>query len=109
MHPTLQETPQCLTSASPVLCEHKQRPPNPAALMQAFPAGSGPQDRTTYMFTYIDANKERPSQESLLEDYWRLMPQYQVGGAAVPGECRQCCALPGEGQLACCLVPGSSD
>lgn len=45
---------------------------------QAFPAGSGPGDRTTYMFTYLDAHPDRPSLESLLEDYWQLMPKYQV-------------------------------
>ena len=28
---------------------------------EAFPAGSGKQDRTTYLFTYMDAKKERPS------------------------------------------------
>eukprot|EP00873_Tetraselmis_striata_P045663 jgi/Tetstr1/465927/TSEL_010541.t1 len=44
---------------------------------EAFPAGSGPQDRTTYMFTYLDAEPHRPSLEALFEDYWRLMPEYQ--------------------------------
>ncbi|GAQ77784.1 Hypothetical protein KFL_000030600 [Klebsormidium nitens] len=44
---------------------------------EAFPAGSGPGDRTTYMFTYLDAHPDRPSLESLLEDYWQLMPKYQ--------------------------------
>lgn len=28
---------------------------------EAFPAGSGPTDRTTYLFTYMDAKPERPS------------------------------------------------
>lgn len=28
---------------------------------EAFPAGSSPIDRTTYLFTYMDAKKERPS------------------------------------------------
>ncbi len=46
--------------------------------MQAFPAGSGPRDRTTYMFTYLDATPNRPSLEQMLEDYWDLMPPYQV-------------------------------
>jgi hypothetical protein len=46
--------------------------------MQAFPAGSGPRDRTTYMFTYLDATPNRPSLEQKLEDYWDLMPPYQV-------------------------------
>lgn len=44
---------------------------------EAFPAGSGPTDRTTYMFTYVDAMPQRPSLEDLFEDYWTLMPKYQ--------------------------------
>ncbi|KAG7670784.1 hypothetical protein Ndes2526B_g01462 [Nannochloris sp. 'desiccata'] len=44
---------------------------------EAFPAGSDLRDRTTYMFTYIDAAPERPSLESLLEHYWHAMPEYQ--------------------------------
>ncbi|CAM6027860.1 unnamed protein product [Sphagnum balticum] len=44
---------------------------------EAFPAGSGPRDRTTYMFTYLDATPSRPSLEQMLEDYWDLMPSYQ--------------------------------
>ena len=28
---------------------------------EAFPAGSGKSDRTTYLFTYMDAKNERPS------------------------------------------------
>ena len=32
---------------------------------EAFPAGSGPTDRTTYLFTYMDAKKERPSVEEV--------------------------------------------
>ncbi|KAK9845750.1 hypothetical protein WJX81_001368 [Elliptochloris bilobata] len=44
---------------------------------EAFPAGSGPSDRTTYLFTYLDADPRRPSLESLMEEYWRLMPAYQ--------------------------------
>ncbi len=46
--------------------------------MQAFPAGLGPIDKTTYMFTYFDATPNRPSLEQMLEDYWDLMPPYQV-------------------------------
>ncbi len=42
---------------------------------EAFPAGSGgPGDRTTYMFTYLDAEPYRPSLEEVMGDYWRLMP-----------------------------------
>lgn len=33
--------------------------------------------KTTYMFTYMDANEQRPSLETLMEDYWRLLPEYQ--------------------------------
>lgn len=47
-------------------------------IMQAFPAGSGPMDRTTYMFTYVDPQPGCPTLEDLLEDYWDLMPKYQV-------------------------------
>ncbi|CAA0825071.1 Lycopene beta/epsilon cyclase protein [Striga hermonthica] len=44
---------------------------------EAFPAGSGPLDRTTYMFTYLYPEPECPLLEELLEDYWELMPKYQ--------------------------------
>ncbi|KAH8945498.1 hypothetical protein BDL97_12G042500 [Sphagnum fallax] len=44
---------------------------------EAFPAGSGPRDRTTYMFTYLDATPNCPSLGQMLEDYWDLMPPYQ--------------------------------
>ncbi|KAJ4730087.1 Lycopene beta/epsilon cyclase [Melia azedarach] len=44
---------------------------------EAFPAGSGPLDRTTYMFTYIDPQPGSPKLEELLEHYWELMPEYQ--------------------------------
>ena len=44
---------------------------------EAFPAGSGPNDRTTYMFTYLDASPERPSFLNLMEHYWNAMPAYQ--------------------------------
>jgi hypothetical protein len=44
---------------------------------EAFPAGSGPTDRTTYMFTYVDADAARPSLASFLDRYWDLMPAYQ--------------------------------
>lgn len=47
-------------------------------MWQAFPAGSGSTDRTTYMFTYVDAQPGCPKVEDLLEDYWSLMPEYQV-------------------------------
>jgi 2-polyprenyl-6-methoxyphenol hydroxylase-like FAD-dependent oxidoreductase len=44
---------------------------------EAFPAGSGPTDRTMYMFTYVDADAARPSLASFLDRYWDLMPAYQ--------------------------------
>lgn len=46
--------------------------------LQAFPAGSGPMDRTTYMFTYVEPQPMAPKLEELLEEYWDLMPEYQV-------------------------------
>jgi len=33
--------------------------------------------KTTYMFTYMDADQRRPSLETLMEDYWKLLPKYQ--------------------------------
>lgn len=48
------------------------------SISQAFPAGSGPVDRTTYMFTYIDPQPGSPKLEELLDEYWDLMPKYQV-------------------------------
>ncbi|KAG6420415.1 hypothetical protein SASPL_116942 [Salvia splendens] len=44
---------------------------------EAFPAGSGHLDRTTYMFTYLNPEPGSPLLEELLEDYWELMPKYQ--------------------------------
>eukprot|EP00904_Undaria_pinnatifida_P002243 jgi/Undpi1/12019/HiC_scaffold_4.g01718.m1 len=44
---------------------------------EAFPAGSGPGDRTTYMFAYMDADPRRMSLESMMDDYWELLPTYQ--------------------------------
>jgi len=44
---------------------------------EAFPAGSSPTDRTTYLFTYMDAKPERPSIMEIMEDYWTLLPRYQ--------------------------------
>ncbi|WCJ37515.1 Lycopene beta/epsilon cyclase protein [Euphorbia peplus] len=44
---------------------------------EAFPAGSGPTDRTTYMFAYLNPQPGSPKLEDLLEDYWDLMPKYQ--------------------------------
>mmetsp|Transcript_67224 Transcript_67224/g.217237 ORF Transcript_67224/g.217237 Transcript_67224/m.217237 type:complete len:711 (+) Transcript_67224:196-2328(+) len=44
---------------------------------EAFPTGAGETERTTYLFTYMDAAAERPSVEQQLEDYWDLLPSYQ--------------------------------
>lgn len=44
---------------------------------EAFPAGSGPFERTTYMFTYLYPEPGCPLLEELMEDYWELMPKYQ--------------------------------
>ena len=41
---------------------------------EAFPARDG---RTTYLFTYLDAHPDRPSLEFFMEEYLRLLPQYQ--------------------------------
>jgi hypothetical protein len=52
---------------------------------EAFPVGIGRKGiepgtsdiKTTYMFTYMDADEKRPSLEMLMEEYWRLLPKYQ--------------------------------
>ncbi|WP_036479254.1 NAD(P)/FAD-dependent oxidoreductase [Myxosarcina sp. GI1] len=41
---------------------------------EAFPARDG---RTTYMFSYLDAHFQRPSLEYFMEEYLRLLPEYQ--------------------------------
>lgn len=41
---------------------------------EAFPAKDG---RTTYMFTYMDANPQHIGLEAFFEEYLRLMPEYQ--------------------------------
>jgi flavin-dependent dehydrogenase len=33
--------------------------------------------KTTYMFTYLDADEKRPDLLTLMEDYWKLLPLYQ--------------------------------
>lgn len=53
---------------------------------EAFPVGIGrpgglqPGEssvKTTYMFTYFDAEEQRPSLNTLMDDYWDLLPKYQ--------------------------------
>jgi lycopene cyclase CruP len=41
---------------------------------EAFPAKDG---RTTYMFSYLDADPARPSLEYFMDEYLRLLPAYQ--------------------------------
>ena len=41
---------------------------------EAFPAKDG---RTTYLFTHLDADPQRPNLQALFEDYFRLLPPYQ--------------------------------
>lgn len=41
---------------------------------EAFPARDG---RTTYLFTYLDAHRDRLTLETLFDDYWELLPDYQ--------------------------------
>lgn len=33
--------------------------------------------KTTYMFTYLDANEKRPDLLTMMEDYWDMLPIYQ--------------------------------
>jgi len=44
---------------------------------EAFPASASPTQRTTYLFTYMGLEPERPSVMEIMEDYWRLLPRYQ--------------------------------
>lgn len=44
---------------------------------EAFPTGSGADERTTYLFTYMDAKAQRPSVGDIYDAYWDLLPRYQ--------------------------------
>ena len=33
--------------------------------------------KTTYMYTYLDADSRRPSLETLMDDYWKMLSEYQ--------------------------------
>lgn len=33
--------------------------------------------KTTYMFSYLDASADRPPLHSFMDDYWKLLPEYQ--------------------------------
>jgi lycopene cyclase CruP len=61
------ETGDLIVSFTPI-CQQCQY------FWEAFPARDG---RTTYLFTYLDAQPERPSLEQLFEDYFTLLPEYQ--------------------------------
>jgi len=50
---------------------------------EAFPVGIGRNGitesdiKTTYMFTYMDADSKRPPLSTIMDDYWDLLPIYQ--------------------------------
>jgi lycopene cyclase CruP len=44
---------------------------------QAFPSSTGPRCRTAYMFCYTDAAPGQVSLLEMMEDYWKLLPEYQ--------------------------------
>ncbi len=64
---TNNETGDLIASFTPILnqCQY---------FWEAFPARDG---RTTYLFTYVDAHPERFSLEFFMEEYLRLLPEYQ--------------------------------
>ena len=51
-------------------------PTSPTGGMLA--ASASPTQRTTYLFTYMDLDAARPSVMQIMDDYWRLLPSYQV-------------------------------
>ncbi|MEA5536570.1 FAD-binding oxidoreductase [Crocosphaera sp. XPORK-15E] len=61
------ETGDLIASFTPILnqCQY---------FWEAFPARDG---RTTYLFTYVDAHPDRFSLQFLMEEYLRLLPEYQ--------------------------------
>jgi lycopene cyclase CruP len=61
------ETGDLIVSFTPILnqCQY---------FWEAFPARDG---RTTYLFTYVDTHRDRFSLEFLMEEYLRLLPDYQ--------------------------------
>jgi lycopene cyclase CruP len=61
------ETGDLIVSFTPILnqCQY---------FWEAFPARDG---RTTYLFTYIDTHRDRFSLEFFMEEYLRLLPEYQ--------------------------------
>jgi len=70
------------TTADVIYTNSHSQPDNAKAnklqfFWEAFPAGSGPTDRTTYMFAYLDAEPWRPSMLDIFEEYWPRMAEYQ--------------------------------
>lgn len=61
------ETGDLIATITPILhdCQY---------FWEAFPARDG---RTTYLFTYLDADRDRFSLSFLMEEYLRLLPEYQ--------------------------------
>jgi lycopene cyclase CruP len=61
------ETGDLIVSFTPILnqCQY---------FWEAFPAREG---RTTYLFTYVDTHRDRFSLEFLMDEYFRLLPEYQ--------------------------------
>jgi lycopene cyclase CruP len=61
------ETGDLIASFTPILnqCQY---------FWEAFPARDG---RTTYLFTYVDTHRDRFSLEFFMEEYLRLLPEYQ--------------------------------
>ncbi|MDJ0583252.1 FAD-binding oxidoreductase [Crocosphaera sp.] len=64
---TNNDTGDLIASFTPILnqCQY---------FWEAFPARDG---RTTYLFTYVDAHPDRFSLEFFMEEYLRLLPEYQ--------------------------------
>ena len=49
---------------------------------QAFPSSGGPDERSTYLFTYLRPGVEMPSLLEVMEDYWAALPAYQGIGTS---------------------------
>ena len=64
---TNNDTGDLIASFTPILnqCQY---------FWEAFPARDG---RTTYLFTYVDAHPDRFSLEFFMEEYLRILPEYQ--------------------------------
>jgi hypothetical protein len=62
---------------SPAPTTRLTSPPPHTPPQEAFPASTSSSDRTTYLFTYLDAHPQRPKLSEIFEDYWDLLPEYQ--------------------------------